>query len=64
MERKIVGYQLIRRGGSRVERNGERNIYPTREEAQAEGKRYKASYGPNMRKYYGVGYSVKPVYEK
>ena len=65
MERKIVGYQVIKRGGSLGECNGDRNyIYPTKEEAQAEGKRYKASYSPNTRKYYGVGYSVKPVYEK
>ena len=61
MKRKIVGYQVIKRGGSLGDRN---YIYPTREEAQAEGKRYKASYSPNARKYYGVGYSVKPVYEK
>ena len=48
MERKIVGYQVIKRGGSLGECNGDRNyIYPTRKEAQAEGKRYKASYSPN-----------------
>ena len=65
MERKIVGYQVIKRGGSLGECNGDRNyIYPTREEAQVAGKRYKASYSPNARKYYGVGYSVEPVYEK
>ena len=62
MERKIVGYQVIKRGGSLGECNGDRNyIYPTKEEAQAEGKRYKSSYSPNARKYYGVGYSVKPI---
>ena len=65
MERKIIGYQVIKRGGSLGECNGDRNyLYPTKEEAQAEGKRYKSSYGAAARKYYGVGYSVKPVYEK
>lgn len=65
MGRKIVGYQVIKRGGSLGECHGDRNyIYPTKEAAQAEGKRYKASYGAGARKYYGVGYSVKPVYEK
>ena len=37
MERKIVGYQVIKRGGSLGECNGDRNyIYPTKEEAQAD----------------------------
>ena len=65
MEKKITGYQVIKRGGSLGECNGDRNyIYPTKEEAQAEGKRYTASYSTSARKYYGVGYSVKPVYAK
>ena len=65
MNKKIIGYQVIKRGGSIGECNGDRNyIYPTKEEAQAEGKRYKNSYSPNARKYYNVGYSVKVIYEK
>lgn len=56
-------FRVIRYGGSIGEVNHPYEC-KTKEEAQAEGKRYKSSYSPNARKYYGVGYSVKPVYEK
>lgn len=53
-------YVLIKLGGSMMD-DVTPKYYKTKEAAQEDGKLWKESFSPNVRKYYNVRYRVKEV---
>jgi hypothetical protein len=56
-----VKYGVYKRGGSIGERKGLIKTFDTKEEAQEYAKRQRRHLSPGERKYYKLGYNVKPV---